>query len=239
VKDEGFRFRRSWFGSAARKQRFKEAVRSLISPTMLRAVTGVVPLEDYRLSLTFSGKSALTTATVLLVALAIGAASQSGSVLMANSDNPARPNGLLLDDDAGNPKLQRGSRGVFLEDAPGYNAGLFGHAGRNRSATDGPKSRMSPFSRGGSMTTITSQRPGRGAVPVSDVPPLEPGDRLTRDEFERRYAAMPELKKAELIEGVVYMPSPVRVRRHGGPHAKDHWLAGQLRSENAGRRGGR
>ena len=29
---------------------------------------------------------------------------------------------------------------------------------------------------------------------------------------------MPDLKKAELIEGVVYMPSPVRVRRHGSPH---------------------
>jgi len=49
---------------------------------------------------------------------------------------------------------------------------------------------------------------------------LEAGDQLTRDEFERRYAAMPGLKKAELIEGVVYMPSPVRVRRHGSPHAK-------------------
>jgi Uma2 family endonuclease len=48
--------------------------------------------------------------------------------------------------------------------------------------------------------------------------PLEPGDRLSRDEFERRYEAMPELKKAELIEGVVYMPSPVRVRRHGRPN---------------------
>lgn len=48
--------------------------------------------------------------------------------------------------------------------------------------------------------------------------PLEPGDRLTRDEFERRYDAMPHLKKAELIEGVVYMPSPVRLRRHGRPH---------------------
>jgi len=29
---------------------------------------------------------------------------------------------------------------------------------------------------------------------------------------------MPHLKKAELIEGVVYMPSPVRVRSHGKPH---------------------
>jgi Uma2 family endonuclease len=47
--------------------------------------------------------------------------------------------------------------------------------------------------------------------------PLEPGDRLTRDEFERRYAAMPERTRAELIEGVVYMPSPARFRKHGGP----------------------
>ncbi len=54
--------------------------------------------------------------------------------------------------------------------------------------------------------------------PIS-IPPLENGDRLSRAEFERRYHAMPELKKAELIEGVVYMPSPVRVRRHGKPHS--------------------
>jgi hypothetical protein len=50
------------------------------------------------------------------------------------------------------------------------------------------------------------------------IPPLENGDRLTRAEFERRYDAMPGLKKAELIEGVVYMPSPVRIQRHGSPH---------------------
>jgi hypothetical protein len=35
------------------------------------------------------------------------------------------------------------------------------------------------------------------------IPPLQNGDRLTRDEFERRYHAMPQLKHAELIEGVV------------------------------------
>jgi Uma2 family endonuclease len=51
------------------------------------------------------------------------------------------------------------------------------------------------------------------------VPALENGDRLTRAEFERRYEAMPNLKKAELIEGVVYVPSPVRHRQHGSPHA--------------------
>src|SRR5579885_3163605 len=51
------------------------------------------------------------------------------------------------------------------------------------------------------------------------IPPLEPGERLTRAEFERRYDAMPGLKKAELIDGVVYMPSAVRFEQHGGPHA--------------------
>ncbi|MBW4559911.1 MAG: Uma2 family endonuclease [Mojavia pulchra JT2-VF2] len=52
------------------------------------------------------------------------------------------------------------------------------------------------------------------------LPPLENGDRLTRDEFERRYQAMPSVKKAELIEGKVYMPSPVRAAKHGRPHAQ-------------------
>jgi hypothetical protein len=51
------------------------------------------------------------------------------------------------------------------------------------------------------------------------VPPLEPGDKLSRAEFERRYDAMPNLKKAELIEGIVYMPSPVRLQRHSRPNA--------------------
>jgi len=55
-------------------------------------------------------------------------------------------------------------------------------------------------------------------TPDNGIPLLEAGDRLSRAEFERRYNAMPGLKRAELIEGVVYMPSPVRLRRHGGPH---------------------
>jgi Uma2 family endonuclease len=56
-------------------------------------------------------------------------------------------------------------------------------------------------------------------APSADrVPELRAGDRLSRAEFERRYAAMPQVKKAELIEGVVYMPSPVTQEDHGGPH---------------------
>ncbi|WP_319421225.1 Uma2 family endonuclease [Pleurocapsa sp. FMAR1] len=59
----------------------------------------------------------------------------------------------------------------------------------------------------------------------SKILPLENGDRLSRLEFERRYRAMPELKKAELIEGRVYMASPVRII-HGQPHAYIMgWLA--------------
>ncbi|MFO0844014.1 MAG: Uma2 family endonuclease [Gemmataceae bacterium] len=56
--------------------------------------------------------------------------------------------------------------------------------------------------------------------------PLEQGDHLTRDEFERRYDAMPGLKKAELIDGVVHMPSAVRWNSHASPHARVcAWLA--------------
>lgn len=49
----------------------------------------------------------------------------------------------------------------------------------------------------------------RKVMTVPDPMPLENGDHLTREEFERRYEAMPHIKKAELVEGVVHMPSPV------------------------------
>lgn len=63
------------------------------------------------------------------------------------------------------------------------------------------------------------------------IPPLENGDKLTRAEFERRYEAMPNVKKAELIEGIVYMASPLRIKTHGEPHARimtwlgNYWAA--------------
>ncbi len=69
------------------------------------------------------------------------------------------------------------------------------------------------------MATVAEPRLQDKTVQAS-LPPLENGDRLTRADFERRYDAMPDVKKAELIEGVVYMPSPVRLRRHGEPHAQ-------------------
>lgn len=50
------------------------------------------------------------------------------------------------------------------------------------------------------------------------IPPLESGDSLNRYEFERRYNAMPHLRKAELIEGVVYVPAARGFRSHAQPH---------------------
>src|SRR5262245_36853152 len=70
------------------------------------------------------------------------------------------------------------------------------------------------------------------------VPPLRNGDRLTREEFHRRYEAMPHVKKAELIEGVVHMPSPVSHAYHGGPHFDlINWM-GSYRMETPGIGGG-
>ncbi len=63
------------------------------------------------------------------------------------------------------------------------------------------------------------------AFDIPEIPPLENGDCLTRDEFERRYKAMPKEVKAELIEGRVYMSSPVRYRSHGAPDRNlNTWL---------------
>ena len=57
------------------------------------------------------------------------------------------------------------------------------------------------------------------SAPTKLRPVLESGDRLTRDEFHRRYCERPDLKKAELVEGVVYVASPVGFDSHGEPHA--------------------
>jgi Uma2 family endonuclease len=64
-----------------------------------------------------------------------------------------------------------------------------------------------------------SDIPDTGVPMPIVVPPLMAGDRLSRHEFERRYEAMPRLKKAELIDGVVYVPSPVTMK-HGNPDAR-------------------
>ncbi|HEX5083307.1 MAG TPA: Uma2 family endonuclease [Blastocatellia bacterium] len=62
-----------------------------------------------------------------------------------------------------------------------------------------------------------TQKAGPYPTTLPPIPPLENGDHLTKDEFERRYNAMPKYIKAELIEGKVYMSSPVRCKSHGEP----------------------
>jgi hypothetical protein len=59
-------------------------------------------------------------------------------------------------------------------------------------------------------------------IPISSdrLPALESGDRLTRPEFERRYTAASHIKKAELIEGVVYVASPLHFMPHAKPHSR-------------------
>jgi hypothetical protein len=71
------------------------------------------------------------------------------------------------------------------------------------------------------------------------IPPLENGDRLTRDEFERRYNAMPDCIKAELIEGIVHMAPPaLRFDDHGAPHADLMGWLGVYRASTPGVRVG-
>ena len=70
------------------------------------------------------------------------------------------------------------------------------------------------------------------------IPPLVDGERLSREEFHRRYLAMPHVKKAELIDGVVYMPSPVRSDLIAAPRLDLCGWLGRYRWETPGLRGG-
>src|SRR5438552_13033280 len=62
-----------------------------------------------------------------------------------------------------------------------------------------------------------------GALLLPDPPLLLNGDHLTVPEFERRYGAMPEIKKAELIEGIVVMSPPIS-NTHGESHGTITYL---------------
>jgi Uma2 family endonuclease len=64
------------------------------------------------------------------------------------------------------------------------------------------------------MIPVTLMTPADQLSRTKKIPPLESGDRLTRVEFERRYEAMPDNVKAELIDGVVYVASPAKYE-HG------------------------
>lgn len=50
----------------------------------------------------------------------------------------------------------------------------------------------------------------QGGSGKEGTPPLEPGDHLDQPTFHSRYEAMPEGTRAELVGGVVHMPSPAK-----------------------------
>jgi Uma2 family endonuclease len=87
------------------------------------------------------------------------------------------------------------------------------------------------------VTTASVTQSNGTASGSNGTPPLLPGDYLTRAEFERRYQAHPAIKKAELIEGIVYMPSPVSAGRHGDPHFDMITWLGVYRASVPGLRG--
>lgn len=73
---------------------------------------------------------------------------------------------------------------------------------------------------------------------LAEIPPLQNGDHLSREEFERRWENMPELEKAELIDGVVYLPSPIYHKDHGAPNFNLIAWLGYYRIHTPGVEGG-
>jgi Uma2 family endonuclease len=65
------------------------------------------------------------------------------------------------------------------------------------------------------------------------IPELEAGDHLDQPTFHQRYEAMPEGTRAELIGGMVYMPSPCK-RRHSFHHGLVYLWATQYRRATQG-----
>src|SRR3954470_15933773 len=84
------------------------------------------------------------------------------------------------------------------------------------------------------MTLLHAQPPSTPSRPgPTDLPPLEAGDRLDQPTFHARYEAMPSAFRAELIEGIVHVPSPLKAK-HGGPHGKAMVWAGFYESRTPG-----
>ena len=66
----------------------------------------------------------------------------------------------------------------------------------------------------------TALAPTIATAKPRQVPPLENGARLGATEFLRRYECSPHVRKAELIDNIVYlMLLPLRIDEHGAPDA--------------------
>ena len=80
------------------------------------------------------------------------------------------------------------------------------------------------------MLTASPARPRKH----QPLPMLENGYRLTTAEFLRRWEALPQIKKAELIDGTVYMAPPLRADSHAEPDGLTHLWLGYFASQSAG-----
>jgi Uma2 family endonuclease len=89
-----------------------------------------------------------------------------------------------------------------------------------------------PLDLGASMSTVEE------VSPVKVLPPLRAGERLDQPTFHERYGAMPEGTWAELVGGVVYIPSPLR-SEHGDYDEVSVMWTGTYRRSAKGLRGGR
>jgi Uma2 family endonuclease len=69
------------------------------------------------------------------------------------------------------------------------------------------------------MTRLSTAAPKAHRSEAKSLPPLEEGDHLDQPTFHARYEAMPEGTRAELIGGIVFMPSPLKLP-HGRTHAR-------------------
>ena len=77
-----------------------------------------------------------------------------------------------------------------------------------------------------------------GSTTATEAPPLQAGDKLTRAEFMSRWEEHPEIKFAELIGGVVYMPSPIS-RQYGVTDCQIGGWLGVYHAHTPGTEGGR
>jgi Uma2 family endonuclease len=76
----------------------------------------------------------------------------------------------------------------------------------------------------GTEILAPSPAPHVAASASPDIPPLVAGDCLTQQEFLRRYESMPHIRKAELIGGIVYMPSPVSIDHSENDNPIATWM---------------
>lgn len=69
----------------------------------------------------------------------------------------------------------------------------------------------------GRILSHTSAKRSTKPIRNGKLPLLYDGLRLDRVTFHRLYEASPELKRVQLIEGIVHMPSPMRFVQHANP----------------------